>query len=170
MSFVGNIKISHKKNINILESNKSKNKLVINTRVDLDKLNNYKSKKISKSKSSSVIIQKRKSSEKKRHIFIPINLKGPSINTNNTKKKISYNKSASDLINDRYHNFNNNKINSNELIYKTKKNSQHNTINYIINNLSSKKKDSNHIKKFNEIKGISKSIVSPNNILNLNYH
>jgi hypothetical protein len=163
MSFVGNIKISHKKNANILEPKKSKNKLLFNTMADLDKFNYYKSKKISKSKSSSVIIQKKKSSEKKRHIFIPINLKGPSIKTNNAKKKISYNKSTSDLINDRYQNLNNMKLNSNELIYKTKKHSQHNTINYIINNLSSKKKDSNHVKKFNEIKGISNPIVPQNN-------
>ena len=161
MSFVGNIKIPHK-DTNILEPKKSKNKLLFNTMVDLDKFNYYKSKKISKSKSSSVIIQKKKSSEKKRHIFIPINLKGPSIKTNNAKKKISYNKSTSDLINDRYQNFNNIKLNSNELVYKTKKNSQHNTINYVINNLSSKKKDSNHVKKFNEIKG-SNSLISQNN-------
>ena len=161
MSFVHNIKLSHKKDKDI-EPKKKKNNLIFNTMADLDKFNYYKSKKMSKSKSSSIIIQKRKNSEKKRHIFIPINLKGPSIKTNNDKKKISYNKSTSDLINDRYYNFNN-KINNNEFINKTKKNSQHNTINYIINNLSSNKKESTHHKKFNEFKGISKSIVSPNN-------
>ena len=150
---------------------KTKNKILFNTIADLEKFNHYKTKKISKCKSSSVIIQKRKNSEKKKHIFIPINLKGPIIKTNNAKKKISYNKSTSELFNDRYVNFNN-KINNNDILNlnmnKSKKNSQHNTINYIINNLSSKKKDSAFNNKFNEIKGINKSIIPANNNNNTN--
>ena len=80
-----------------------------------------------------------------KHLFIPINLKGPALKTNNTKKKIAYNKSTSDLFNEPYKSINNNKVYTN-------KNSQHNTINYIMNNfnLSSKKKDSLHHKKMNQ--------------------
>ena len=171
MSIVDSIKISNKKgNKNTIEekklSKKSKNKLIFNTIVNLDKFGYHKSKKISKSKSSSVIIQKRKSSEIKKQIFIPIDLKGPSIKTNNAKKKIAYNNSTSELINDRYRYLVINKINNNEFQNKNKKNSQHNTINYIINNfsLSSKKKDN----KCNEIKGISKPIAPLNNNNNTN--
>ena len=136
---------------------KLKNKVIYNTMIELEKYNNSKRKKISKSKSSSVIIKQRKNSEKKKHLFIPINLKGPALKTNNTKKKIAYNKSTSDLFNEPYKSINNNKVYTN-------KNSQHNTINYIMNNfnLSSKKKDSLHHKKMNQFKGISKSIISGN--------
>ena len=169
------LKISNKKgnNRNTIEekklSKKSKNKLNFNTIVDLDKFNHYKNKKISKSKSTSVIIQKTKNVEKKKHIFIPINLKGPTVKTNNAKKKILYNKSSSDLINEKYQNLFN-KINNNEFTNKNKKNSQHNTINYIMNNfnLSSKKKDSFFPNKISEVKGVSKSIVSINNNNNTN--
>ena len=92
MSNIDLLKVSNKKtNKNNIEdkkySKKYKNKINFNTIAEIDKLNNYKNKKFSKSKSTSVIIQKRKHSEKKKHIFIPIHLKGPSIKTNNAKKK-----------------------------------------------------------------------------------
>ena len=93
------IKLSNKElNKKIIEEKhnpkKLKSKVIYNTLIDLEKYNNSKRKKISKSKSSSVIIKQRKNSEKKKHIFIPINLKGPTLKTNNTKKKIAYNKST----------------------------------------------------------------------------
>lgn len=175
MSYVDSIKKSNRKiNKNNIGDKKniknSKNKIIFNTMFDFEKFNYYKNKKISKSKSSSVIIQKRKNVEKKKHIFIPMNIKGPSVKTNNAKKKISYNKSTSDLINERYKNLINNKINNNEGINKNNKNSQHNTINYIINNfnLSSKKKEPLLHNKFSEFKGINKSIISMNNNNNTN--
>ena len=162
------IKLSNKElNKKIIEEKhnpkKLKSKVIYNTMIDLEKYNYSKRKKISKSKSSSVIIKQRKNSEKKKHLFIPINLKGPTLKTNNTKKKIAYNKSTSDLFNEPYKSINNNKVYTN-------KNSQHNTINYIMNNfnLSSKKKDSLHHKKINQFKGISKSIISVNNNNNNN--
>ena len=142
MSCIETLKISNKnairKTIDYKNRQKrAKNKIIFNTMIDLDK---FKTKKISKSKSSSIIITKKKNSEKKRkrHIFIPINLGAPLIKTYNTKKKIEYNKSASDIIN-----YNPNKGLSNknlnngdyEYFQKNKKNSQHNTINYIIKNL-----------------------------------
>jgi len=88
------IKLSNKElNKKIIEEKhnpkKLKNKVIYNTMIDLEKYNNSKRKKISKSKSSSVIIKQRKNSEKKKNLFIPINLKGPTLKTNNTKKKIS---------------------------------------------------------------------------------
>ena len=65
MSYVDSIKKSNRKiNKNIIGDKKniknSKNKIIFNTMFDLEKFNYYKNKKISKSKSSSVIIQKRK--------------------------------------------------------------------------------------------------------------
>ena len=172
MSCIDTLKISNKnamkKTIEYKNRQKrSKNKIIFNTMIDLDK---FRNKKISKSKSSSIIITKTKISEKKKkHIFIPINLGAPLIKTYNTKKKIEYNKSASDIIN-----INNpfkglsNKNNNNNLdydyCYKNKKNSQHNTINYVINNfnLSLKRKDSNCAHKTKEFKGINRSLMSAN--------
>ena len=145
-----------------------KGKIIFNTMIDLDK---FKTKKISKSKSTSTIVIKRKNSEKKtRQILIPMNLCAPSIKTYNTKKKIEYNKSASDIINNNplkgLSNKNHNINSDYEYFYKNKKNAQHNTINYIINNfnLSLKKKESNFIpNKLKEFKGINKSSISSNN-------
>ena len=147
---------------------RSKNKVIFNTMIDLDK---FKNKKISKSKSSSIIIGKRKLSEKKRRqILIPNNLGAPLIKTYNTKKKIEYNKSATDIINNNpLKGFSNKNTNNNldyEYFHKNKKNSQRNTINYIINNfnLSLKKKESNNAtNKIKEFKGINRSIISSNN-------
>ena len=141
MSCIDTLKISNKNAIKKTieyknRQKRAKNKIIFNTMIDLDK---FKNKIISKSKSSSIIIAKRKNSEKKkRHIFIPINLGAPLIKTYNNKKKIEYNKSVSDIIN-----YNPNKGLSNknlnngdyEYFQKNKKNSQHNTINYIIKNL-----------------------------------
>ena len=171
MSCIDTLKISNKNAIKKTieyknRQKRAKNKIIFNTMIDLDK---FKNKIISKSKSSSIIIAKRKNSEKKkRHIFIPINLGAPLIKTYNTKKKIEYNKSASDIIN-----YNPNKGLSNknlnngdyEYFQKNKKNSQHNTINYIINNfnLSLKKKESNVNIKSKEFKGINRSLMSANN-------
>ena len=169
MDLISNKKFNKDNTLEKKNSQKTKKKLLFKTIAYLEKFNHYKSKKISKCKSSSTIVQKRKNSEKKKNIFIPINLKGPSIKTNNVKKKISYNRSTSELFNERYINFNY-KINNNGYINinKSKKNSQHNTINYIINNLSSKKKESVFQNKFNEMKGINKSIIPPNNNNNTN--
>ena len=91
MSCIDTLKISNKnamkKTIEYKNRQKrSKNKIIFNTMIDLDK---FRNKKISKSKSSSIIITKTKISEKKKkHIFIPINLGAPLIKTYNTKKKI----------------------------------------------------------------------------------
>ena len=149
---------------------KSKNKIIFNTMIDLDK---FKNKKISKSKSSSTIITKKKYSEKKikkqRRIFIPINLGGPLIKTYNTKKKIEYNKSASDIIsNNPLKGFSNKNYNNFDYEYKNERKSQRNTINYIINNfnLSLKKKDkdySHRSKQTKEFKGFNRSLISSNN-------
>jgi len=171
MSCIDTLKISNKNAIKKAidyknRQKKGKNKIIFNTMIDVDKLKN---KKISKSKSSSIIIGKRKTSEKKRrHILIPNNLGAPLIKTYNTKKKIEYNKSASDIINNNplkglsNKNFNNY---DHESFYKNKKNSQHSTINYIINNfnLSLKKKNSNGINKNKEFKGINKSLINNSN-------
>ena len=99
-----------------------------------------------------------------------MNLCAPSIKTYNTKKKIEYNKSASDIINNNplkgLSNKNHNINCDYEYFYKNKKNSQHNTVNYIINNfnLSLKKKESNLFpNKLKEFKGINKSLISSNN-------
>ena len=167
MSYLESLKIFnkdiHKKHIEGRRNQKQpKNKLMFNTIIDLEKYNNYKSKKISKSKSSSTVVKKRKNSEKKKHIFIPINLKGPLIKTNNTKKKITYNKSTSELLNDPYKN-----INNKDHTNKNNKNSQFNTINYIINNFNmSTKKDPFLHKKISDFKGKSQSIISNNNNIN----
>ena len=139
MSCLDTLKISNKNGTKQIIEYKngqkaSKSRVIFNTMIDFDK---YKNRKISKSKSSSIIITKKKNSEKKRRqILIPINSGAPSIKTYNTKKKIEYNKSASDIIN-------NNPLKM--LSNKNKKISQHNTINYIINNfnLSLKKKEVN---------------------------
>lgn len=166
MSIVDSMKISNKKgNKNIIEdkkgSKKSKNNFIFNTIVNLDKYGPHKNKKISKSKSSSAILTKKKNCEIKKQILIPIKLKGPSIKTNNVKKKISYNNSTSELFNDRYQYLIINRINNNENQKKKKKNSQHNTVNYIANNfnLSSNKKDN----KFHEIKVINSFAPLSNN-------
>ena len=171
MSCIDTLKISNKNAIKKAidyknRQKKGKNKIIFNTIIDVDKLKN---KKISKSKSSSIIIGKRKTSEKKRrHILIPNNLGAPLIKTYNTKKKIEYNKSASDIINNNplkglsNKNFNNY---DHESFYKNRKNSRHSTINYIINNfnLSLKKKNSNGINKNKEFKGINKSLINNSN-------
>ena len=171
MSCIDTLKISNKnaikKTIDYKNRQKrAKNKIIFNTMIELDK---YKNKKICKSKSSSIIIAKRKNSEKKRrHIFIPVNLGAPLIKTYNTKKRIEYNKSASDIINNNplkgLSNKNYNNYDNNEYFHKNKKNSQHNTINYIINNfnLSLKKKESNGNIKNKEFKGINKSTMNNN--------
>lgn len=170
MSIVDSLKISNKRgNKNIFEDKKcfkkQKNKFIFNTIVNMDKYASHKNKKISKSKSSSVILTKKKNTEIKKQILIPTNLKGPPIKTNNAKKKITYNNSTSELIDDRYHYLVINRINNKEYHNKRKKNSQYNTVNYIANNinLSSNKKDN----KFQEIKGIN-SIASLNNNNNIN--
>ena len=172
MSCIETLKISNKnairKTIDYKNRQKrAKNKIIFNTMIDLDK---FKTKKISKSKSSSIIITKKKNSEKKRkrHIFIPINLGAPLIKTYNTKKKIEYNKSASDIINNNpLKGFSNKNCNNYDYdsFHKNKKNSQHNTINYIINNinLSLKKKEFNSNNKNKEMKGINRSLISSNN-------
>ena len=172
MSCIETLKISNKnairKTIDYKNRQKrAKNKIIFNTMIDLDK---FKTKKISKSKSSSIIITKKKNSEKKRkrHIFIPINLGAPLIKTYNTKKKIEYNKSASDIINNNpLKGFSNKNCNNYDYdsFHKNKKNSQHNTINYIINNinLSLKKKEFNGNNKNREFKGINRSLISNNN-------
>ena len=173
MSCIETLKISNKnsKKQTIDYKNRQKGlkgKIIFNTMIDLDK---FKTKKISKSKSTSIIIGKRKNSEKKtRQILIPMNLCAPSIKTYNTKKKIEYNKSASDIINNNplkgLSNKNHNINCDYEYFYKNKKNSQHNTVNYIINNfnLSLKKKESNLFpNKLKEFKGINKSLISSNN-------
>ena len=171
MSCIDTLKISNKNGIKKTidyknRQKRAKNKIIFNTMIDLDK---FKKRKISKSKSSSIIIGKGKNSEKKnRHIFIPINLGAPLIKTYNTKKKIEYNKSATDIINNNplkilsNKNFNNGEY---ENFHKNKKSSQHNTINYIINNfnLSLKKKESNMNIKNKEFKGINRSLISNNN-------
>ena len=172
MSCIDTLKISNKnaikKTIDYKNRQKrAKNKIIFNTMIDLDK---FKNKKISKSKSTSTIITKKKNSEKKRkrRIFIPINLGAPSIKTYNTKKRIEYNKSASDIINNNPLKGLSNKNCNNydyDSFHKNKKNSQHNTINYIINNinLSLKKKEFNSNNKNKEMKGINRSLISSNN-------
>ena len=173
MSCIDTLKISNKnamkQTIDYKNRQKGlKGKIIFNTMIDLDK---FKNKKISKSKSTSIIIGKRKNSEKKtRQILIPMNLGAPSIKTYNTKKKIEYNKSTSDMINNNplkgLSNKNHNINCDYEYFHKNKKNSQHNTINYIINNfnLSLKKKESNFFpNKIREFKGINKSSISGNN-------
>jgi len=167
MSCIDTLKISNKNAIRKTidyknRQKKAKNRMIFNTMIELDK---YKNKKILKSKSSSIIIAKRKNSEKKRrNIFIPVNLGAPLIKTYNTKKRIEYNKSASDIINNNPLKGLSNKNYDNECFHKNKKNSQHNTINYIINNfnLSLKKKYSNGSIKNREFKGINKSSINNN--------
>ena len=167
MSCIDTLKISNKNAIRKTidyknRQKKAKNRMIFNTMIELDK---YKNKKILKSKSSSIIIAKRKNSEKKRrNIFIPVNLGAPLIKTYNTKKRIEYNKSASDIINNNPLKGLSNKNYDNECFHKNKKNPQHNTINYIINNfnLSLKKKYSNGNIKNREFKGINKSSINNN--------
>ena len=178
MSCIDTLKISNKnaikKTIDYKNRQKrAKNKIIFNTMINLDK---FKNKKISKSKSTSTIITKKKNSEKKRkrRIFIPINLGAPSIKTYNTKKRIEYNKSASDIINNNPLKGLSNKNCNNydyDSFHKNKKNSQHNTINYIINNinLSLKKKEFNSNNKNKEMKGINRSLISSNNNNNSRY-
>jgi hypothetical protein len=72
MSCIDTLKISNKnaikKTIDYKNRQKrAKNKIIFNTMIELDK---YKNKKICKSKSSSIIIAKRKNSEKKKKTYI----------------------------------------------------------------------------------------------------
>lgn len=167
MSYIDSVKISNKKISKFnLDEKRIKNKIKNNGNNNISD-SDYKTKKIAKSKSYSVLIQKRKNSEKKKYNLIPINFKGPSIKTNITKKKICYNKSDSDFNHKKYLNFNNNTININEYQNKKKKNSQINITNHRINNFnfSSKKKNSFLHQKFHNIKGI---ITKPINLINNN--
>ena len=192
MSNIDNTKISTRNIITkkpIDDKNKAvkakKKNLLFNTmnRIDCEKYN-FKTKKVSRggkhfSRSSSVIIQKPKNSASKNKAYNSnnnMNIKGSVFKKySNKTKKISYNKSCTDLHKNNKKNIfnssNTNTIEVNKRMKKCNREIEHETINYIINtfNLSSKNIDPVlHKNKSKDFNGIVKSINNNNKAININ--